>query len=84
MRPALKRNDKPLSQLSFGTKKCIWPKGWLRNTFYLFILNYAPQPIHSGAKLHAVLPDSKNFEAGILKKLKVLSLRYKTVCHKWK
>ena len=40
--------------------------------------------LHSGAKLHAVLPDSKNFEAGILKKLKVLSLRYKTVCHKWK
>ena len=24
--------------------------------------------LHSGAKLHAVLPDSKNFEAGILKK----------------
>ena len=38
MRPALKRNDKALSQLSFGTKKCIWPKGGLRNTFYLFIL----------------------------------------------
>ena len=39
---------------------------------------------HSGAKLHAVLPDSKNFEAGILKKSKALSLRYKKVCHKWK
>ena len=39
---------------------------------------------HSGAKLYAVLPDSKNFKAGILKKLKALSLRYKTVCHKWK
>ena len=38
MRPALKRNDEVLSQLSFGTKKCIWPKGGLRNTFYLFIL----------------------------------------------
>ena len=32
---------------------------------------------HSGAKLHAVLPDSKNFEAGIVKKLQVLSLRLK-------
>ena len=39
MRPALNRNDEALSQLSFGTKKCIWPKGGLRNTFYLFILN---------------------------------------------
>ena len=41
MRPALNRNDEALSQLSFGTKKCIWPKGGLRNTFYLFILCYA-------------------------------------------
>ena len=39
MRQALNRNDEALSQLSFGTKKCIWPKGGLRNTFYLFILN---------------------------------------------
>ena len=39
MRPALNRNDEALSQLSFGTKKCIWPKGGLRNTFYLFILS---------------------------------------------
>ena len=38
MRPALKGNDKALSQLSFGTKNCIWPKGGLRNTFYLSIL----------------------------------------------
>ena len=38
----------------------------------------------SGAKLYAVLPDRKNFEAGISKKSKVLSLRYKKVCHKWK
>ena len=39
---------------------------------------------HSGAKLHAVLPDSKNFEAWMLKKSKVLSLRCKKVCHKRK
>ena len=39
---------------------------------------------HSGAKLHAVLPDSKNIEARISKKSKVLCLRYKKVCHKWK
>ena len=26
--------------------------------------------IHSGAKLHVVLPDSKNIGAGILKKIK--------------
>ena len=39
---------------------------------------------HSGAKLHAVLPDSKNIEAGISKRSKVLSLRCKKVCHKWK
>ena len=26
--------------------------------------------VHSGAKLHAVLPHSKNIEAGILKKIK--------------
>ena len=28
--------------------------------------------VHSGAKLHAALPDSKNIEAGILKKIKSL------------
>ena len=34
--------------------------------------------------MHAVLPGSKNFDARILKKSKVLSLRHKKVCHKWK
>ena len=40
--------------------------------------------IHSGAKLHVVLPDSKNIEVQISKKSKVLSLMCKKVCHKWK
>ena len=35
-------------------------------------------------KVYAVLTDSKNMQAGILKKSKVLSLRCKKVCHKSK
>lgn len=35
-------------------------------------------------KVYAVLTDSKNMHAGILKKLKALTLRRKKVCHKLK
>ena len=35
-------------------------------------------------KVYAVLTDSKNMHAGILKKSKALSLRCKKVCHKQK
>ena len=41
-------------------------------------------PLHSGAKLHAVLLIAKILKLGFEKKSKVPSLRCKKVCHKWK
>ena len=54
--------------------------GVVNITFYAVLFFH----MHSGRKLHAVLTDCKNIQAGNLKKSQVLRLRCKKVCAKCK